>query len=211
MRTRAGLIAVTVVAILCSMAVVASAQSVNLGAIAGGEGLSGAVLPGVTVEVSSVALIERTRAATTDSEGLYKIVDLRPGNYTVTFSLEGFSTMKRDGIDLSAGFTATVNAELRIGSLSESLTVSGQAPMVDTFNTRQQTVVNRDVMDTVPTARTGASISVLIPGVVAAGSASGTTAHDVGGSNGDKQPYLMVHGSKGIEMPRNYDGCAIAT
>ena len=152
------------------------------------------------------ALIEKVRTVVTDGEGLFKIVDLRPGTYSVTFTLPGFNTFKRDGIELSAGFTATVNAELRVGAVEETVTVSGQAPLVDVQNTRQQTVMNRDVMDTVPTARTGATISVLVPGVVAAGSASGTTAHDVGGSNGDKQPYLMVHGSKAIEMPRYYDG-----
>src|SRR5438552_18782341 len=83
---------------------------------------SGAVLPGVTVEASSPALIEKTRNVISDGEGLYKIVDLRPGSYVVTFSLSGFSTVKREGIELTAGFTATVNAELRVGAVAETVT-----------------------------------------------------------------------------------------
>src|SRR5712691_5561532 len=86
---------------------------------------SGAVMPGVTVEAASPVLIERVRAVTTDNQGLYRIVDLRPGSYTVTFTLPGFSTFRRDGIELSTGFTATVNAELRVGTVTETVTVSG--------------------------------------------------------------------------------------
>jgi len=146
------------VAVLVLAAGLASAQSTNLGAIAGVvKDATGGVMPGVTVEVTSPTMLERSRTVVTDGEGLYKVLDLRPGTYAVTFTLQGFGAVKREGIDLSAGFTATVNAELKVGSLEETLTVSGQAPMVDTFNTRQQTVMNRDVMDTVPTARTGAS------------------------------------------------------
>src|SRR2546426_3764749 len=80
---------------------------------------SGAVMPGVTVEAASPALIEKVRAVTTDNQGLYRIVDLRPGLYTVTFTLPGFSTFRRDGIDLTTGFTATVNADLRVGAVAE--------------------------------------------------------------------------------------------
>ena len=89
---------------------------------------SGAVLPGVTVEASSPALIEKMRSVTTDGTGQYRIVDLRPGNYTVTFMLAGFSAVKRDGIELTGSFTATVNADLRVGSLEETVTVSGETP-----------------------------------------------------------------------------------
>src|SRR5438128_2693221 len=76
---------------------------------------SGAVLPGVTVEAASPALIEKARSVVTDGTGQYRIVDLRPGSYTVTFTLSGFSTFKRDGIELTGSFTATVNADLRVG------------------------------------------------------------------------------------------------
>src|SRR5437016_5888071 len=91
---------------------------------------TGAVMPGVTVETTSPALIERVRTAVTDNAGQYKVVDLPPGTYLVTFTLPGFATVKRDGVELSAGFTATVNADLRVGQLEETITVSGQTPVV---------------------------------------------------------------------------------
>src|SRR5919197_227532 len=93
---------------------------------------SGAVLPGVTVEAASPALIEKVRTAVTDGAGRYNIVDLRPGTYVVTFSLSGFKTARREGIVLTAGFTAPVNVELAVGSLEETITVAGAAPLVDT-------------------------------------------------------------------------------
>src|SRR5947209_5526976 len=95
---------------------------------------SGAVLPGVTVEAASPALIERVRSVSTDGEGQYKIVDLRPGTYDVTFVLPGFSTFKREGIQLTANFTATVNADMKVGALEETVTVSAQSPVVDVEN-----------------------------------------------------------------------------
>src|SRR5690242_13764645 len=90
---------------------------------------SGAVLPGVTVEAESPALIERIRTATTDSQGQYRIIDLRPGTYTVTFSLTGFSPVKREGVDLPAQFTATVNADLKVGTLEETIVVNAASPV----------------------------------------------------------------------------------
>src|ERR671912_201044 len=89
---------------------------------------SGGVLPGVTVEAASPALIEKVRSATTDGEGRYNIVDLRPGTYAVTFSLPGFSTVRREGIELSAGFTAPLNVNLAVGAISETITVTGASP-----------------------------------------------------------------------------------
>ena len=83
---------------------------------------SGAVLPGVTVEAASPALIEKARTVVSDSQGLYRIVDLRHGSYTVTFTLPGFSTFRREGIELTTSFTATVNAELTVGGLEETIT-----------------------------------------------------------------------------------------
>src|SRR5438445_10156623 len=111
---------------------------------------SGAVMPGVTVEAASSALIERVRTVVTDTEGLYKIVDLRPGTYTITFTLEGFTSVRHEGIELTSAFTATVNAELRVGQLQETVTVSGQAPMVDIQNVVQERVLTRQVMDDIP-------------------------------------------------------------
>lgn len=115
---------------------VATAQSAITGTV---RDATGAVLPGVTVEASSPALIEKTRSAVTDGSGVYRIIDLRPGMYSVSFTLTGFNTVLRDGIDLPAAFTATLNAEMRIGSVEETITVSGQAPLVDVSNVAQQT------------------------------------------------------------------------
>ena len=113
---------------------------------------SGALLPGVTVEAASPALIEKVRTVVTDGEGRYNIVGLRPGAYVVTFALTGFSTVKREGIQLTAGFTATVNVDLQVGSLEETITVSGAAPLVDTQNVRQQQTVSAEVLDLLPTS-----------------------------------------------------------
>src|SRR6201997_1214414 len=92
---------------------------------------SGAVLPGVTVEASSPVLIEKTRTVVTDASGQYKIVDLRPGTYSVTFTLTGFAGVKREGVELTGSFAATVNAELKVGSVAETVTVTGESPIVD--------------------------------------------------------------------------------
>src|SRR5687768_5096527 len=106
---------------------------------------SGAVLPGVTVEVASPALIEKTREAVTDGSGQYRFVDLRPGVYTVTFTLPGFTTFKREGIELAGIFTATVNADMRLGALEETITVTGEAPVVDVQTVGRQQVLSNEV------------------------------------------------------------------
>src|SRR5262245_9952584 len=117
----------------------ALAQQASASGIAGVvRDTSGAVLPGVTVEAASPALIEKSRSVVTGREGRYNIGDLRPGTYAVTFTLTGFSTFKRDGIELISGFTATVNAEMQIGAVTETITVTGESPLVDTRNARKQ-------------------------------------------------------------------------
>src|SRR5262249_15182284 len=128
---------------LLSLPLVAYAQSATTGAIAGVvKDATGAVLPGVTVEAASPALIERLRTVATDTQGNYKIIDLRPGTYSVTFTLNGFSTFRRDGLELTTGITASVNAELRLGSLEETVTVTGASPVVDVQNVRTQNVLS---------------------------------------------------------------------
>src|SRR5437667_4907689 len=129
---------------------------------------SGAVVPGVTVGTASPALIEKVRSVVTDGTGQYKVVDLRPGTYSVTFTLTGFNAFKRDGIELAGSFTATVNAELRVGAVAETVTVTGDAPVVDVQSVTQQTVMAKDVLDSIPTGRSQHSFASLIPGMTGA-------------------------------------------
>src|SRR5947209_16901516 len=126
---------------------------------------SGSVLPGVTVEAASPVLIEKTRSVVTNGTGQYNIVDLRPGTYTVTYTLPGFNTVKREGVELTGAFTATVNADLRPGALEETVTVTGEAPIVDVQSASQERVITHEVGDALPTARMQFSFAVLIPGV----------------------------------------------
>ena len=130
---------------------------------------SGAVLPGVTVEASSPALIEKTRTAVTDGGGQYRIIDLRPGSYVVTFTLTGFTTVKREGVELTGNFVATINADLRVGAIQETVTVTGDAPIVDVQSVRRQTVVDGDVVASIPTSRSYGSLFQLVPNITTAG------------------------------------------
>jgi hypothetical protein len=142
---------VPVAILLSALALSSTASAQQASGIAGVvRDASGAVLPGVTVEASSPALIEGVRTVSTDGEGRYNIVDLRPGSYVVTFTLPGFNTVEREGVQLTAGFTATLNAELQVGALQEKVTVSGAAPLVDTQNVRQQHAVSAAVLDELP-------------------------------------------------------------
>ena len=142
--------------------VVASAQAVISGVV---RDTSGAVLPGVTVEAVSPALIEKVRATVTDGTGQYAIENLRPGLYTVTFTLPGFAGVKREGIELQGTFTARINADLRPGGVEETITVTGESPIVDVQSTRQQRVLDREILDTLPNSGLRTGLGVLIPGV----------------------------------------------
>ena len=134
---------------------------------------SGAVLPGVTVEATSPVLIERSRTAATDQAGQYRIVDLRAGTYTVTFTLAGFSTVRREGIELTGSFNALVNADLKVGAIAETITVTGETPIVDTQSVRRQTTISSDLITAIPSARAYAGLMTLMPNtVVATGAAS---------------------------------------
>src|SRR5438093_9728863 len=126
---------------------------------------SGAILPGVTVEAASPVLIEKVRSVVSDGTGQYRIVNLPPGTYSVTFSLPGFSTVKRDGIELTGTFVATVNGDLKVGALEETITVTGETPVVDVQSVKVQQTVSKDVLAAIPTARTAQGIEALIPGL----------------------------------------------
>src|SRR5258706_16104750 len=114
---------------------------------------SGAVLPGVTVEASSPALIEKTRTVVTDGTGQYRIENLRPGTYSVSFVLAGFSTVRREGVELAGAFVASINAEIGVGALAETLTVTGETPIVDVQSTTRQKVLDHAVIDAIPAGR----------------------------------------------------------
>ncbi len=164
---------------------------------------SGAVLPGVTVEASSPALIEKVRSTTTDGNGQYRIEDLRPGTYEVTFSLPGFASVKRQGIELTGTFTATVNAELRVGAVAETITVTGETPVVDVINAKQQATVTNEVINAVPTARLYHSLVTLVPGVTVSGT------QDVGGISGPTTVTFSMRGGPGNEGRLTVDGLSL--
>jgi hypothetical protein len=156
---------------------------------------TGGVLPGVTVEAASPALIERVRAVTTDSSGLYRIVDLRPGVYTITFTLPGFNTVRVENFELRADFTATVNSEMTVGELAETISVTGEAPLVDVQSTTRSAVYDKEVLENLPNNRQIQSLAQTIPGVV-------------GGQNidGPASRSLSVHGSRISETNSAIDG-----
>lgn len=152
---------------------------------------TGAVLPGVTVEARSPALIEQVRTAISDSSGQYLITALEPGTYSASFTLPGFSTVVRADVQLRSGFTATVNVQLRVGGVAETITVSGESPVVDVQTTRQTEVIQRALIDAVPTAKEWQNIVLLLPGVT---SNRGADA-DVGGQQGQTFSNVAYHGS----------------
>ena len=196
-----------VVAILALLMLPAMAQSQTLASITGvvRDG-SGAVLPGVTVEAASPALIEKVRVVVTDSNGQYRIEQLRPGAYTVTFSLPGFSNVRRVGIELAGSFTATVSAELAVGGVEETITVTGETPVVDVSNTIQQRVIDRDTIDLIPAGRDIYNMAAAtIPGVV-------STMRDVGGVNPERTTSpgsIAIHGSISGDQQMFQNGIAM--
>ena len=163
---------------------------------------SGAVLPGVTVEAASPALIEKVRTVVSDGAGQYRIIELRPGTYIVTFALTGFNTVKREGIELSGTFVATVNAELRVGALEETITVTGAAPVVDVQNARQQAVLDRDIVRDLPTSRSYFALAVLVPGL-------NVTQRDVGGTNLTQAGDYTIHGGRVRDGRVSVDGISV--
>ncbi len=194
---------------LAVLALPALASAQTSGAIAGEvKDATGGVLPGVTVEIASPALIEKVRTAVADGAGKYKVTDLRPGTYSVTFTLAGFSTVKREGIDLNAGFTATINADMKVGSMEETIVVSGQAPVVDTQNVREARVLTREIIDTIPTAKSISNLAALVPGMSVLGAT--TPGQDVGGTSGEGFQGLQIHGGRRNDQQTLLDGMSVA-
>jgi hypothetical protein len=166
---------------------------------------SGAVLPGVTVSAASPVLIERSREVVTDGGGQYRIVDLRPGTYAVTFTLTGFSTVVREGIELSGSFVATIDVDLKVGSLQETITVAGESPIIDVQRTTQQRVFDQKVIEAIPAGRSHIDLIVLIPGLAAAQPGRGGLA-DVGGTNNLQNTTFQIHGGRTSDTRLQLDG-----
>jgi len=162
---------------------------------------SGAVLPGVTVEAASPALIEKVRSAVTDGDGQYRIVDLRPGSYTVTATLPGFSTAKREGIELQGSQTLTIALEMKVGELQETITVSGATPVVDVQNTRRETVIDSDVISSLPVTRAYGSLLNVSPGL---------TVDNNGLAPTPTMTFFSAHGGNSNEGRMQINGMTVA-
>jgi hypothetical protein len=193
-------------AVLVLLPSVLRAQAVSGASIAGTvKDSSGAVLPGVSVEASSPALIEKVRSVTTDASGQYKIENLRPGTYAVSFTLSGFSSVKREGVELSGTFVATVNADLMVGNVSETITVTTESPIVDIQSSQRQRVFSQDVLDAIPAGRSHINEIVLLPGVNAAQPGRGAL-QDVGGTNNLQNTTFSIHGGRTSDTRLQLDG-----
>ena len=163
---------------------------------------SGAVLPGVTVEARSPALIEQLRSAVTDESGRYRIVDLRPGTYSMTFTLPGFASVMREGIELSGTFVANVDAQLRVGGLQETVTVTGETPVVDTQSTQARETLTNDVISSIPTGRQYYSLTTLVPALNVQG-------NDVGGIQGPIFSVFQAHAGRRNEGVVQVEGLSM--
>jgi len=194
--------AAAVAAIVIVFPLLASAQV--LGTVAGSvKDASGAVLPGVTIEVSSPALIERTRTATTDSSGLYRIINLPPGIYEVAFSLPGFNTVKREQVQVQAGFTVTIDTDMKVGAVQETVTVTGESPVIDVQSAASTRSLSAEAFKELPTSGSWLQMASLVPAIRA-------SVQDVGGVAGDPTgAQVSAHGSRAEDGVSLVDGLRI--
>jgi hypothetical protein len=212
MRSR-GRIVVVCACIALMQAVVPSlvhAQATLAGVV---RDTSGAVLPGATVEASSAALIEKTRTAISDGTGQYRITDLPPGSYTVTFALSGFNTVRREQVQVSGSGVIPISAEMRVGALQETITVTGETPLVDTQSTRRETVLNADIVAALPATRTYGALLNAIPGLQTnTGAAGAMTTPDMTffTSHGGRQNEGRVH-IDGLPVAASFNGGGVST
>jgi hypothetical protein len=168
---------------------------------------SGAVLPGVTVEASSPVLIEKARTAITDGSGRYSIPDLRPGTYRVNFTLPGFRTVVREGVELSGTLVVNINADMTIGGVQETITVSGETPVVNLQSTTRQTVMDQEIVTAIPSSRNPFAVGVLIPGV----RKGAFTGQDVGGSVVQEVASLEANGGRTADQRMMVNGVALSS
>ena len=195
------LVTVCGLGIWCSTAFAQGAVQASIAGVV--RDSSGAVLPGVTIEASSPVLIEKSRTAVSDGTGRYRIIALNPGTYTVTFTLAGFNIVRREGIELTGSLTATIDAELRVGSLEETVTVSGESPVVDVQSIKQQRVIDDESIRSIPGQRSYHNLVVLVPGL-----SVGNT-QNVGGINGPAPLNVGGHGGANSEGRFNVDGLGV--
>ena len=191
-----------------SLTLVVSAPAAAQAAITGVvKDTSGAVLPGVTVEATSPVLIEKVRSVSSDATGQYRIVDLRPGTYSVTFALPGFRTVKRDGIELTGTFVATVSADLTVGELQETVTVTGQTPVVDVQSVKVQQTLSDEVIAAIPSSRNAAGLQSLIPGLNVSQAGVAVGGGDAGGITGGMGGLAgTIHGGNTYGSRTKTDG-----
>ena len=191
------------VSLICLLTASTASAQVQTGSIAGVvSDASSAVLPGVTVSVSGEKLIGGVQTQVTDTTGSYRFDRLPPGMYRLKFELQGFRIVEHADIIVNAAFVASVNAKLDVGSVSETITVSGESPTVDTKSNLQQTVMNQDVLEGIPSGRDPWSVAKIIPGVQV-----GT--YDVGGTQSYQQSNLSSHGSSTDDVSYNIDGATV--
>ncbi len=192
-----------VLCVLCVLAAAPAHAQVQTGSITGSvTDTSNAVLPGVNVTLTGDRLIGGSETQVTDTTGNYRFDRLPPGSYGVKFELQGFKGILREGILVNAAFVATVNVKLEVGNMSESITVTGESPTVDTKSNVQQTVMNQEILEGVPTGRDPWSLAKLIPGVQVA-------TYDVGGTQSMQQSSMSAHGSNTNDVSYNIDGATV--
>ena len=189
---------------LCAVLAARGAQAqVQTGSIAGiVTDSSNAVMPGVTVTLSGDKLIGGAQVQTTDASGAYRFDRLPPGAYRLKFELQGFRSVDRSDLIVNASFVATVNVKLEVGNVSETITVTGESPTIDTKSNVQQTVMGQEILEGVPTGRDPWSVAKLIPGVQVA-------TYDVGGTQSIQQSSMSSHGSNTSDVSYNIDGATV--
>jgi hypothetical protein len=187
-------------AILTLVVLVPSAALAQVSLAGTVKDTSGAVLPGVTVEASSPVLIEKSRTATTDTTGQYRIESLQPGTYIVTFSLAGFSTLKRDDVELSGTGVIKIDADMKVGGVAETINVAGETPVVDVQSTRREVTFTNETMRNLPSVRSYSYLLTAVPGLQ-------TNNNNV--NSGPVFAIFPIHGGRGVESRLTVDGLNI--
>ena len=202
---------------LMSLILMASLLAVLVPGLASAQSIGGTVtdttsgvLPGVTVEARSPAIIEQVRTVVTDGAGQYLIVALEPGTYSVTYSLPGFGTLVREGIELNTGFTASIDVQLSVGDIEETVTVSGASPVVDLQNVDQRQVVDREVIDSIPTGKSFQAYALLVPGMEGSKPFGSSLNQDSGGLVTQGWQKLGIHGGTQDDQDTTINGMSIS-